>query len=185
MTSRTAWSWLMVASVVVVTGCSRGDSTASTSVQQTAALADGKVTADEYQASYDAVVTCLVGFGHTTTQEAEIETGLLSIVIESPDEASSLKADEDYRECYTTHASDVAVLWAQQQAGDADPTLAYSETLRCLERSLDLDLADVDAASPAELSAVIELVGDDAYRDCFDLATMGDSADAKTPLQNG
>lgn len=146
---------------------------------QRSALDDGVVSYDEYLKSYDAVVQCLVDSGHVATLDAGGSDGLLSIVVESPDASAADRADVDYRSCFERLAGTVAVQWASQTTDAARDVTVYERTLTCLERNLGLDLSDVDPASPQQLSAVIESVGETQYGACF----RRESSDTATVIE--
>lgn len=130
--------WLVAATVALVAALAAtagfataqdrerpGDRTASelaaerlpeTTGEQARALADGAVTAAEYEEAADRTVACLATRGFDVGEPRRLDNGNLSIEFASSDIDEGRRYQAAYQDCYVQNQRDIDLVWAASRA---------------------------------------------------------------------
>ena len=121
----------LLAACLLLAGCAQSTPEAhdaalpkiSTSAQQKAALADGKVDYDEYQAGWRRYVACNAKAGYTITQTGEVNQVISGQI---PDAAVDSGVD---RKCYEGEFKQIDMIWQTARIETSPAAAKFRECL--------------------------------------------------------
>jgi hypothetical protein len=134
-----------------------------TSASQSAILADGVVTRDEYEAAVNATVNCLAAQGFTVSTPMDKGDGFLHFEFVTADKSLGASYQAAYQSCLSANEKDVDVVWAEtlREQKTPPPADAVAASRAAIAQCLgDQGVKDVDpTASLLDMIAAADKAG--------------------------